>query len=128
MERLFAMHERMQAAAARRSYMAALAEMQAEVPDNIPERGKIANRNGGVQSTYALWEDINQMIRPILHRHGFALSFRTSQDGGKLIVTGVLSHAGGHSEQTSIELPHDASGSKNAGGAAPTKKQGRASC
>ena len=33
MERLFAMHERMQAAAARTSYMAAFAEMQANADD-----------------------------------------------------------------------------------------------
>jgi len=114
MERLFAMHERMQQAQARKSYMAALAQLQNDIPDDIPQRGKILNKNGGVQSTYALWEDINERIRPILHRHGFAISFRTSQDGGGLTVTGVLSHEDGHAEETSINLPHDNSGSKNA--------------
>lgn len=114
MERLFEMHQRMQETAARQAYMAALAELQADIPDDIPERGEIKNKNGGVQSTYALWEDINEAIRPVLHKHNFGLSFRTSQEGGALTVTAVLSHAEGHAESTSITLPHDNSGSKNA--------------
>lgn len=114
MERLFAMHERMQAAAARTAHMAALTQMQAEIPTHIEERGGIKDRNQRVQSTYALWEDINQAIRPVLHRHGFALTFRTRQAPGSITVIGVLSHEAGHSETAEIELPHDGSGSKNA--------------
>ena len=75
---------------------------------------EIKNRNGGIQSTYALWEDINEAVRPVLHAHGFGLSFRTRQDGATLTITGVLSHRDGHAEEASITLPHDASGSKNA--------------
>lgn len=111
MERLGAMYERMQARAAETEYNAALAEMQDELPA-VAERGA-AKVNGQVRYTFALWEDINAAIKPVLKRHGFALSFRTDFTDG-VNVTGVLSHKGGHSERTSIKLPADASGSKNA--------------
>src|SRR5262249_26318011 len=50
----------------------------------------------------------------VLKTHGFALSFRTGQSESKITVTGVLSHRAGHSEETTIHLPSDTSGSKNA--------------
>jgi len=111
MERLGAMYERMQARNAETEYNAALSEMQDELPA-IAERGA-AKVNGQVRYTFALWEDINTAIKPVLKKHGFALSFRTDFADG-VSVTGVLSHKAGHSERTTIKLPADASGSKNA--------------
>lgn len=113
MERLLEMHERIVERNAKASYASALAAMAPELPV-ISERGGIKDRAGNVQSTYALWEDINDAIKPVLAEHGFALSFRTGRDEGQISVTGVLSHRAGHSEETTITLPHDSSGSKNA--------------
>lgn len=113
MERLMAMVERSNARQAEAAYVAALAEMQPELPV-IPERGGIKDRSGNVQSRYALWEDICDGIKPILAKHGFALSFRVGTEADKITVTGVLSHREGHSEATTMSLPVDASGSKNA--------------
>ncbi|HBG30740.1 MAG TPA: single-stranded DNA-binding protein [Gammaproteobacteria bacterium] len=107
MERLMQMHERMQSRQAEAEFAAALSEMQDQLP-SIGERGNAAGRY-----TYALWEDINTAIKPVLKAHGFALSFRTDFTDG-ILVTGVLSHRSGHSERTSIKLPADASGNKNA--------------
>lgn len=114
LERLLGMYERINVQQAKAAYTSALARMQPELPV-ITERGGIKNNSGEIQSTYAKWEDINSAIGPILAQHGFALSFRTgvAQDG-KITVTGVLAHEGGHSEETTITLPHDSSGSKNA--------------
>lgn len=113
MERLMQMHERIVARDSQAAYASALAEMQPELP-MISERGGIRDRNGNVQSKYALWEDVIGIITPILSKHGFALSFRTGNDANGVTVTGVLSHRLGHSEQTSLTLPIDTSGSKNA--------------
>lgn len=114
MERLMAMAERMSDRTARAAFAAALAEMQPNLPV-IAERGAIRHKVGGpAVSTYALWEDINDAIKPILAEHGFALSFRVGSGEGKISVTGVLSHRDGHSEETTMVLPVDASGSKNA--------------
>jgi hypothetical protein len=112
MERLLEMQERIMERNARAAYAADLARMQPELPV-IAERGGIKDRSGKVQSTYALWEDINDAIKPVLSRHGFALSFRTGQEEGRITVTGVLSHREGHSEETTMHLPIDTSGSKN---------------
>jgi hypothetical protein len=113
MERLLQMQERVLARGAEAEFSTALAAMQPSLP-SIDEKGSIKNRDGQVQSTYALWEDINDAIKPMLSEHGFALSFRVAEREGKTIVTGVLSHRSGHRETTDITLPADTSGSKNA--------------
>ncbi|MBB4063641.1 ERF family protein [Gellertiella hungarica] len=113
MERLLQMQERIMARNAKAAFDAAFADMQKELPV-INERGGIKDRNGNVQSKYALWEDINEAIKPILARHGFGISFRTGKRDGHIVVTGVLAHREGHREETEMELPADTSGSKNA--------------
>lgn len=114
LERLMALYERLTAGHAKAAFTAALAAMQPLLPA-IDEKGGIKNNSGVVQSTYAKWEDINDVIKPILADHGFALSFRTGLAGdGKITVTGVLSHRDGHQEETTMTLPHDSSGNKNA--------------
>ena len=113
MERLLEMQERVHARNAKAAYYSALADMQPSLPA-IVERGGIKDRNGNVQSTYALWEDINDVIKPILSASGFALSFRCRRTDNERTVTGILSHRDGHSEETELSLPSDTSGSKNA--------------
>lgn len=112
MERLLQMHERMLNRDAETKFNAALAKMQIELPE-IPEKGAIKNKSGGVQSTYMLWEDLNKIIKPILSRHGFALTFRTGNLEKAIVVTGILSHEAGHSVSSTMHLPIDDSGSKN---------------
>jgi len=112
MERLMRMHTDMLARQAKTAYAAALAAMAQDLPV-IQERGEIRIGSGKPQR-YALWEDINEAIKPVLTRHGFALSFRTGRDADKIVVTGILSHREGHCEETTMHLPIDSSGSKNA--------------
>lgn len=112
MERLLQMHERIKATGAKAAYAAALAEMQPDLP-TVAERGAIKNKAGGIQSRYALWEDIIAIISPILSAHGFALTFRTANADKMVTVTGVLSHRDGHSEETTLTLPIDASDFRN---------------
>lgn len=113
LERLLIMQERVQASRAETAFNAALAEMQPNLPI-IEERGAIRNGQKVVQSTYALWEDINEAIRPVLAEYGFALTFRVERSKGMVSVTGVLSHREGHKTETTLPLPVDSSGSKNA--------------
>lgn len=101
------MQERILDRNARQAYTAAIAAMQEDMPE-VVERGKAHN------TKYATFEDINAAVRPVLMRHGFAITFRVHQEGATIRVTAVLSHREGHSEETSIEMPADTSGSKNA--------------
>lgn len=124
MERLLEMQERILARNAKTAYAAAFAEMQGELP-TIEERGHIVvrekakdgSRTGDViqDTPYALWEDINDGIKPVLARHGFALSFRPGvAPDGRVSVTAILMHRDGHQEEATMILQHDSSGSKNA--------------
>lgn len=124
LERLLAIQERVIERNAKAAYNAAFAEMKPKLPV-IDRRGRIeirekdakGGRTGPVtQSTaFARWEDIDEAITPILHDHGFSLTFRTDAAAdGRIIVTAVLAHKDGHEERTSIPpLPFDTSGSKN---------------
>jgi hypothetical protein len=85
-----------------------MAVMQPELP-SVGERG---DANGRYR--FALWEDIQAAIKPVLQKHGFALTFRTAAAENVITVTGILSHKAGHREETSIPLPADPSGNKNA--------------
>jgi len=64
---------------------------------------------------FARYEDIDEALRPLMIEHGFSISFdsQSRPDGGGLIITGTLSHIGGHSRTSSIPLPLDNSGGKN---------------
>lgn len=126
MERLFGMHERMQAQRAKAEYLAAFAEMQKALP-KITKEGvvfeseKDDSRNKTqsqpqkkVRWKYAKWEDVCDAIMPVLGQFGFSLSFRTEQPTpDRIVVTAVLGHRAGHSEQTSFGLGIDSTGGKN---------------
>jgi hypothetical protein len=123
MERLFAMRERMQAQQAKTAYLVALAEMQPKLPIvtkrgiiNTNEKDERGAKTGSqkAMSKYALWEDINEAITPILKDGGFSLSFRISHPTpDRVAVAAVLGHREGHTEETTLALPIDATGAKN---------------
>lgn len=106
-EQLFKLYTQMDAERARRSYHAAFAAMQPQLPA-VERKGK--SHNG----KYARFEDIIGAIMPILAANGFGVSFRTAEATGKVQVTCILSHRDGHSESTEYTFPYDASGNKNA--------------
>lgn len=117
LEKLYDLQKRVREDAARRAFDEAFPAMSAELPE-IDKRGKIIikAKDGDriIQSTpYALWEDTNRLIKPVLTKHGFGLSFRISQVPERITVTAVLSHNGGHREETSFSAPIDSTGSKN---------------
>lgn len=114
LERLFQMHASVEARRARAAYIAALAQMQPELPI-VDKRGQIDRTSKGERAKptkFARWEDVVEAINPILAKHGFSLSFRIKQDQ-RVEVTAVLGHRGGHCEETSMSLPIDDSGAKN---------------
>lgn len=108
MERLFGMQAMASERHARTAFLAAFAGLQSELP--AATRGGVGHNKG----KYARFEDVIAAVRPHLARHGFSLSFRTVNEPGAIRVVGVLGHCDGHTEQTDLLLPADASGSKNA--------------
>ena len=108
LERMLDMRDRLQAESAKAAFAAAFAAASAEFP-SIPLNGK-----GDKNKPYALLKDIICGTRPVLSRYGLALSFGVESHPDRVIVTAELMHTAGHSKTTSIELPKDTTGSKNA--------------
>ena len=107
LERLLELQERVMDRQAMMAYSAAMAAMQTELP-SIEERGQTNNGH------YATLEDIVDTVRPIMQKYGFAVSFRIQTQERGIQITGVLMHKDGHREETSMLLPADISGNKNA--------------
>jgi hypothetical protein len=111
LERMLQMQERIIAKQAESAFNRDMAAMQAELP-TIQKNGKI-EVNNVVRSTYARFEDINEAVKPIMQKYGFAVTFKV-ETADRVKVTGILTHREGHRETTDMVLPVDASGSKNA--------------
>jgi hypothetical protein len=124
LERLMKMQEDRANKIAQKAFDVALAEMQPKLPVigrkgriEVREKTSSGKRDGDLQQStpYALWEDINEAIRPILAEHGFSLTFRHGRTPeGLVTVTGILAHREGHREEDTFTLQHDSTGSKNA--------------
>jgi hypothetical protein len=72
------------------------------------------NAKGHNDKRYADFAAIAKVVDPILSRAWPVYRFRTAQ-GDRISVTCILSHnEDGHSEETTLSGPADASGSKNA--------------
>lgn len=107
-EKMWQLYDVMQKRQAEQAFSAALANMQADLP-TVVEKGM-----GHNSKTYALLEDVIGLVRPVMSKYGFAIIFNIEQVEKSITVTSILKHSQGHEERTSITLPHDGSGSKNA--------------
>jgi hypothetical protein len=113
LDRIAVIYERALSREAEQAFARALIQMQRRLPV-LDELGEVTDESGAVKSTYASWEDTVETIRPILFRHGFALSFRPGiSPRGEPVVVGVLRHEAGHKEEAELVLPADVSGGKN---------------
>lgn len=108
MERLLAMHERMQAKTAEQEFNSALAEMQCNIPTVF--EGAVNLHTG---NSYATLDHITHTLKPIMQRHGFAITFKVETEDKVIKVTGILMHRGGHREQTTMSLPVDIGKGRN---------------
>lgn len=93
------------------AFNADFALMQSALPV-IAKSGEI-KVNNVVRSKYALFEEMNEIVKPILKEHGFAILFKTNSKKGEVTVSGTLMHREGHRETTELTLEADTSGSKN---------------
>lgn len=110
MSALLDMQERVMARQALADFERAFAALQAELP--TIRKGK---RNTHTGSSYATWDNLHRVIKPLLIRHGFTLRFETHEaPGGMQRVEAVLTHASGHRERSgSRPLPADKGKGRN---------------
>lgn len=115
MERLMAMHERMQAKTAETEFNAALSRVQGEM-------GRIAAdaTNSQTRSQYATYGKLDSALRPKYTKEGFSLSFGTEPaPEGMVGMVCFVSHIGGHTREYRAHVPSDGKGAK--GGDVMTK-------
>lgn len=114
-ERLLALHERLEASNARKAFDAAISAAKAEIGPIAKNRMVDFTNKSGQRTAYA-FEDLAEIARtvdPVLSRFGLSYRYRTTQTGCNVRVACVVSHRDGYSEETALEAPADTSGSKN---------------
>lgn len=109
LERLMALQERMEAKSALEAFNASFAEMQCAMPSVVKR-----TENTHTKKLYADLDDINAMVRPVMARYGFGVSFKIVNTPAGVNITGILMHKGGHREETSMLLPLDAGAGRSA--------------
>jgi hypothetical protein len=102
LELLLNMQKEIMAENRREQFQAAFAAMAPKLP-KIDKRGlvelvKADGRKVGSYK-YATYEDLDDAIRPILHEHGFSLTFYPGEENGKPVLYGELLHSSGHSKK-----------------------------
>lgn len=116
LEQMMALKERMEDRAredeerqAKKEYFAAMSKCQAELPVVVKNK-----KNDHTRSNYADLAAIEEQAMPVIHKHGFAVSFQPDgyNDKGELRIRWEISHEGGHSRDGIGEIPVDEAGSQ----------------
>lgn len=112
---IMALHERLQAVAARKAFDAAIAAAKSEMPIIMKTRTVDFTGKTGVRTNYN-FEDlasIAEAVTPVLSKHGLSYRYRTNQENGLVSVTCIIAHEDGYSEETTLSAGSDTSGNKN---------------
>lgn len=120
LEKLISANERIINRQAQMEYDAAMIRLQKKLSDvkilknsMIDFSGKGKDGSSYSQKTpYAKLEDIDKVLRPLMQSEGFVVTYPL-EGAERVIVKCKISHQGGHSEISSMQLPLDTSGSKN---------------
>lgn len=117
LERLLALQERWEAGQAKKAFDAALASAKGEIPTIIKNREVGYDHKTGEGKTSYRHEDLAEIARtvdPILAKYGLSYRFRTTSNINEpIVVTCILSHRDGHSEENTLMAGKDESGKKN---------------
>lgn len=104
---LMDLQERWEKNTARKAFNVAIAAAKEEIPPIL------RNATGHNNKKYADFAQIASVVEPILAKHGLGFRFR-SESTDRITVTCIIFHREGHSEETALSGPPDASGNKNA--------------
>ncbi len=114
LERMLAMKERMDAQNAKVAFTDALSASRADIPPIIKDATvDFSSQKGRTHYKHETLAGIAKTIDPILSQNGLSYRFRTDQADGRVIVTCIVSHRDGYSEETTLSGSPDQSGSKN---------------
>lgn len=114
--KLMVLQERWEASQARKAFDAALAAAKAEIPVIAKNRRvSFRTKTGTTEYSHEDMGEIARTVDPILARHGLSYRFRTTSEINQpIVVTCIVAHRDGHSEENSLTAGRDDSGQKNA--------------
>lgn len=104
MERLFALHEKVQANIARGAFTQALSDFQKACPE-IKKNKKVLNKNGTLRYQYASLDSIGNQIKEPLSKNGLSYSWDVIKKENNMSVTVTITHVLGHKETSTLEIP-----------------------
>lgn len=120
MERLMVMHEQLQTKQAERDFVAAMAEFKLDPPKIIKDKMVGFNTRGNGNEAAGRTEYKHATLGAVcaaaiegLAKVGISHRWDLEQPDGRVRVTCVLTHRGGHSVRTVLEAGKDDSGKKN---------------
>lgn len=116
MGKILDMQERILNKQAELEFNQAMAKAMAEIPSFEKSKKVKSFKKGetGNQFTYASFESINKLVKPIIAKHKLFMTFMTDfQSDNHVMITAKITHESGYSQETSMRFPFDPSGSKN---------------
>lgn len=98
LEKMLSLYERVQTKDAEKQFNSSFNALQNELPEIvaqtvIPNRGK-----------YQRFEDVMHVLKPLLFKYGFSVSFAQQADDKRISVTCKVSHIAGHSQSTAFAV------------------------
>lgn len=114
-EKMMDLQQRFEADQARRAFVEDFAKFAAERP-SVTKNKQVGfeGRGGKVGYKHETLDNLVDTVGPVLARHGFAHSWNTVQNQGRITVTCTLTHRLGHKESVTLDASPDTSGTKNA--------------
>lgn len=115
LQQLMDLQERWEASQAKKAFAAAIAGFKAN-PPKLTKNKHVAYRNskgGTTEYDHATHDEVTDKIATALAQHGLSHRWNVVQADGRIRVTCVLTHVGGHSEQVEMTSNADDSGGKN---------------
>lgn len=116
MQILLQMQREIMADSRRERFQTAFAALAKELPQ-VERKGKvelIKEKQLLGKYSYAKWEDMDKVLRPIWTKHGFGISFSGRvTDSGKQVLIGKLMHEAGHFETSERLLIADPGPGRN---------------
>lgn len=108
LEKLMALQERWEAQQAKKAYYASLSKFQSQCPPILKSKAGYDKRY-----YYAPLDKIISVIKDSMFKNGLTHRWEQKDKDKKIIVTCIITHVSGYSEQTTLEGEADTSGSKN---------------
>lgn len=109
MERLFNLRKEVKAEVAKEAFVKAVADFQDECPV-IEKKKKVTGKEGKLRYMFAPLDSIVEQIKKPLKNAGLSYRWETGNEEKAVNAICIVTHALGHSEQSSFSVPIDPEG------------------